>query len=230
MITRRKDYSKKAPSKDSRKIFIICEGKGTEKDYFSFFEGLSSNLELIIITPEEGTDPIKLMELAKRKFLSETGQHTLDYIERDKIWFAIDTDTWEKENKIMPLREFCSKLNQEFPETYSEAKRYSAWNVAQSNPSFEIWLYYHHYKDVPHREEVESYPSIKSFVNAKISGGFDFQKDPVRLKDAIKNSKKNFHKQENGNPDIFSTEQFLIGEEILSFVKAELDKLRNKMG
>ena len=230
MITRRKDYSKKAPSKDSKKIYIICEGKGTEKDYFSFFEGLSSNLELIIIPPEEGTDPIKLMELAKRKFLSDTSQNTLNYLEKDKIWFAIDTDTWEKENKIKPLREFCSKLNQEFPEAYSEVKRYSAWNVTQSNPSFEIWLYYHHYKDVPHREEVESYTSIKSFVNAKISGGFDFQTDPVRLKDAIKNSKKNFHTQKNGNPDLFSTEQFYLGEEMLSFVKTELDKIRNKMG
>lgn len=91
--SKKKRLFKKAPSKDYRKIFIICESKGTEKDYFSFFEGLSSNLELIIIPPEGATVPIMLMELAKRKFLSETDQHTLDYLEKDKVWFAIDTDS-----------------------------------------------------------------------------------------------------------------------------------------
>lgn len=66
MIQRRKDYSKKSPSKEASKIYIVCEGKETEKGYFEFFEGLSSNLKLIIIPPEEGTDPLKLLELAKK--------------------------------------------------------------------------------------------------------------------------------------------------------------------
>lgn len=79
MIKRRKDYSKKAPSKEASKIYIVCEGKETERGYFEFFEGLSSNLELIIIPPEDGTDPLKLMELAHRLFLSETGRYSLDF-------------------------------------------------------------------------------------------------------------------------------------------------------
>ena len=41
MITRRKDYTKHAPSKDASKIYIVCEGAETEKGYFNFFEGLS---------------------------------------------------------------------------------------------------------------------------------------------------------------------------------------------
>lgn len=97
MITRRKDYSKSEPTKDASKIYIVCEGKGSEPDYFGFFEGLSSNLELIVIPPEEGTDPLKLMELAERILLGDTRKHTIDYLQQDKIWFAIDTDSWEKE-------------------------------------------------------------------------------------------------------------------------------------
>ena len=105
MIQRRKDYSKKAPSKEASKIYIVCEGKETEKGYFEFFEGLSSNLKLIIIPPEEGTDPLKLMELAKKLLLSETGRFTLDYRQHDQVWFAIDTDTWEKEGKIQAVQD-----------------------------------------------------------------------------------------------------------------------------
>jgi hypothetical protein len=89
MITRRKDYSKQAPSKNASKIYIVCEGAGTEKNYFGFFEGLSSNFELIVIPPEEGTDPLKLMELARRELLDETRTHTLDFMQNDKVWFAI---------------------------------------------------------------------------------------------------------------------------------------------
>ncbi len=230
MITRRKDYSKSEPTKDAGKIYIICEGKGSEPAYFGFFEGLSSNLELIVIPPEDGTDPLKLMELAERIFLGDTRRHTIDYLQRDKVWFAIDTDSWEKEGKIAPLRNFCRALNAGIIEKYSEAKPYEAWNVAQSNPCFEIWLYYHHYADMPDKEEVESQPSVKAYVNKQIAGGFDYQRDPARLQDAIENSEKNYSQQDNGNPDWFSTEQFYLGKEIMGFVKTEVRKLRNKMG
>lgn len=73
MITRRKDYSKKEPSRDSLKVYVVCEGTETEPNYFGFFEGLSSNLQIIILPP-------------------------------DRVWFVIDTDSWEREGKIDVLR------------------------------------------------------------------------------------------------------------------------------
>ncbi len=230
MIRRRKDYSKKDPTKDASKIYIICEGKETEKNYFEFFEGLSSNLKLIIIPPENGkTDPLKLMELAKKQLLEDTGLYTLDYMQNDKVWFAIDTDSWEKEGKIQPLRDFCAVQNDEVKKL-DEKKPYEAWKVAQSNPCFEIWLYYHFYDNPPTEDEVTEQNSMKSYLDSKIAGGFNYQKDPVRIKDAIVNSEKIFKRQENGNPALFSTEQHLLGKEILEFVKTEIDKLKNKLG
>ncbi len=230
MITHRKAYSKSNPSKNASKIYIICEGRGTEPAYFRFFEGLSSNLELIVIPPEEGTDPLKLMELAERTLLSETRLHTIDYLQKDKVWFAIDTDSWETEGKIAPLRAFCKKINSQITEKYNEAKPYEAWNVAQSNPCFEVWLYYHHYADKPDKEEVEGCASVKAFVGNQIAGGFDFEMDPVRLQNAIENSEKNYSQQINGNPDWFATEQFLLAKDIMDFVAPQIRKLRNKMG
>ena len=129
MIVRRKEYAKREPSRDAHKIYIVCEGKGTEPAYFSFFEGLSSNLQLITIPPDEGTDPLKLMERAKDILLGENRKYTIDYRQGDSIWFVIDTDTWEKEGKIVPLRGFCSSQNEEIPKQYDEVKMYSAWNV-----------------------------------------------------------------------------------------------------
>ncbi len=44
------------------------------------------------------------------------------------------------------------------------------------------------------------------------------------------NAKKNFQLDTNGKLDLYCTEMFKLGEEILSFTKRELSKLRNKLG
>lgn len=185
---------------------------------------------MIIIPPEDGTDPLKLMELAQKLLLSDTGRFTIDYAQHDQVWFAIDTDTWEREGKILPLRFFCTSQNTKIIEKYDEVKPYNAWNVTQSNPSFEIWLYYHFYDTPPAEDELDEHPSMKSYVHNKIEGGYNYQKDPVRIKDAIENSEKNFSRQDNGNPALFATEQHLLGREIIGFVNTEISKLRNKLG
>ena len=229
MITRRKDYSKQLPSKDARKLYLFCEGKGTEPDYFTFFKGLSSNLEIITLPPESGTDPLKLMELAKGKLLEDDSRYIMDYIAKDSVWFVIDTDSWEKEGKITPLREFCAVNNTAFPEKLTEVKPYSAWNVVQSNPCFEIWLYYHFYKDAPKLEDIEAHPSFKAFVSSAINGGFVFQNDPVKVETAVKNAKANFKRDEECKLMLLSTEVYELAEVIIPFVKQHLDRLKGKM-
>lgn len=169
MIQRRKEYGKREPSRDAHKIYIVCEGKGTEPAYFSFFEGLSSNLQVITIPPDEGTDPLKLMERAEHILIGEDRIYALDYKHGDTVWFVIDTDSWEKEGKITPLRVFCSQQNEAIPQILDEVKSYNAWNVAQSNPCFEIWLYYHFYNTKPQEEDVSKYASFKEYVNSVIS-------------------------------------------------------------
>ena len=229
MITRRKDYSKQPPSKDARKLYLFCEGEGTEPDYFTFFKDLSSNLEIITLPPESGTDPLKLMELAKSKLLEENSRYIMDYLANDSVWFVIDTDSWEREGKITPLREFCAANNTAFPKKLTEVKPYSAWNVVQSNPCFEIWLYYHFYKEVPKPEAIEAYPTFKAFVSSAIAGGFDFQTDPVNVETAVENAKVNFKRDDEGKLEHFSTEVYELAEVIIPFVKQHLDRLKGKM-
>ena len=58
------------PSRDSHKIYIVCEGATKEPEYFEFFQGLSNNLEIISIPPTNGTDPLKLITNAEEKLIS----------------------------------------------------------------------------------------------------------------------------------------------------------------
>lgn len=229
MIQRRRDYDKREPSRDAHKIYIVCEGKGTEPNYFAFFEGLSSNLQVITIPPTDGTDPLKLMDRAKQVLIGDDRDYTVEYEHGDTVWFVVDTDTWEKEGKIAPLRQFCSKKNAAIPLDYDEVKAYSAWNVAQSNPCFEIWLYYHFYEKKPVPDEVAKHASFKEYVNSTISGGFNFEKDPVRLETAIENAEKNTRDCVDGKPTLYSSEVYMLGKEIDVFVKSDLKKLGNKL-
>ena len=229
MIQRRKDYDKREPSRDAHKIYIVCEGKGTEPNFFAFFEGLSSNLQVITIPPTDGTDPLKLMERAKQVLIGDDREFTVEYEHGDTVWFVVDTDTWEEEGKIAPLRQFCSQKNTAIPQEYDEIKAYSAWNVAQSNPSFEMWLYYHFYENKPVSDEVAKHASFKEYVNNTISGGFNFEKDPVRLETAIEHAERNFQLDKDSKLLEYSSEVYILGKEIDGFVKSDIKKLGNKL-
>ena len=232
MITRNRYYTKRGPTRDAHKIFIVCEGMGTEPAYFSFFQNLSSNLELVIIPPETGTDPVSLTSLAQSKFFTDDSKYSIDYRAHDTVWFVIDTDQWEKEGKIERLRQYCSSLNSVDNITwkkYDEVKPYIVCNVAQSNPSFEIWLYYHVFPQKPTSGDIEKSASFKEFVNNAISGGFNPQKDQVNLKEAIANSRANYIEGVHGNPGIYCTEVHNLGDEIYPFVQRELERLKNKV-
>lgn len=230
MITRDRIYGKQEPSRDAHKIYVICEGESDEPRYFGFFEGLSSNLNVITIPSEEGkTDPLKLSEMAASLFDAQSGRFSLDYSQGDRVWFVIDTDKWEDEGKIAMLRSFCQARNDALSQTLTEQKPYSVWNVAQSKPSFEIWLYYHFYSIKPDAQEVEKSASFKQYVDGKIAGGFNYSADPVRLKDAIANAEANFAVTGQGLIAQFATELPVLGREINGFVSAELSKLYNKL-
>ena len=190
-IIRPKHYERQEPSKDSRKVYIYCEGSDREYKYFLFFSGLSTNINIIPIP-------------------SKDGKYELDLQQNDEVWFVIDTDEWGP--KIPVLKNFC--------------KTKQSWNVAQSNPCFEIWLYYHFFTEKPIDSEVLSYESVKQYVDNKIPGGFDSRKMPVRLYDAINNSEK-LYSETNEEPNKYATQVYKLGKVIYPFVA---DVLNPKKG
>ena len=211
-LVRSRRYERQEPLRDSRKIYIYCEGNKREFDYFRFFCGLSSNVNIIPIPSKDGkTDPEKLMEAAREEFginSDVSPKFTLDVSQQDNVWFVIDTDSWG--SKITDLRNFCKSQNAGLDN--------EAWYVSQSNPSFEIWLYYHKFSEKPVKNDVDKYSSIKEFVDAQIPGGFDSRKHPAMIEAAIQNAKATYE-EENQVLKLYSTEVLKLGQIILPFVK-----------
>ena len=225
MIQRRREYGKREPLKDAHKLYIVCEGEGTEPNYFGFFEGLSSNLKVVTIPPKEGTDPLKLMERAKQVLIGEEREYTVEYEHGDTVWFVIDTDKWEEQGKIVPLREFCSQQNASISNALDEVKTYQAWNVAQSNPSFEIWLYYCFETNLAPEIQKLRYVTrakrsqrLKNLNNKLIRGGTDPRKAFDNTPIGIANSNLHYRTGRYKIPCLFATSFHLMMEQIIAFV------------
>lgn len=209
-LTRNKIYERKAPTLEAKKVYIFCEGD-REVSYFKFFTGFSSNIDIIPIGSEEGkSDPLKLKGQAKEHF--QKTPLNADY--RDEVWFAIDTDRWNENDKITQLKTFCAQNKTDK----------NSWEVTQSNPSFEVWLYYHFIEEKPKDEEVKAFTTFKAYLNQKVAGGFDARKAPVRIKTAIDNSLKHFRKDEKEQPVLYTTEVHNLANSIYPFLRDIIEK------
>lgn len=221
-LSRNKVYEKIEVNKDAKKVYIFCEGEDKEVKYFKYFQGFSSNIDIIPIPNTNGqSDPLKLKENARLLFEGDgtnVPKFKLSEEYKDEVWFVIDTDRWNERNKIEQLRDFC-KLNN---------KDCNSWYIVQSNPCFELWLYYHIHNIKPSYDQVKTYASFKEFVNDTIKGGFDNRTMPFEISSAIENSRNNFQ-SEKSQPDLYSTEVHLLGMVILPFVESQLKLCRERM-
>ena len=215
-LVRHKEYERREPHKDARKLYIYCEGEKREYEYFKFFRGLSMNIDVIPIPSENGmSDPEKLYDHAYVDFFGTQDsrpRYELDVKQGDSIWFVIDTDKWREHGKIGVLRANCHQRCMALKDA-----NYSAWRVAQSNPCFELWLYYHFYAEKPNAMVIGN-NSFKEFVHYKLEGGFGSQTMPALIRDAIRNASANYA-EDHGEPAEYCTEVFKLGEFILPFVE-----------
>src|SRR5688572_16378221 len=191
-------YEKKAPFRDAQLFVIICEGEKREPSYFQFFDGFSSRIKIVPIIPIDGkTSPRHLIDNAF------SAKERLDLQEEDRLWFVFDTDRWAE--AIHELRE--------------EVRKAKNWYIAQSNPSFEVWLYYHFESSYPNDA-----PNLKNLIHEMINGGFDCTKHPSLIKTACKNCKNNY-KADGYLPSIGSSQVYLLAEQIIPLIDDELKKI-----
>jgi len=206
-MKRNKLYTRREPDKEGKLYFIFCEGEKRETTDFYFFNSIASQIIIQIIPIEDGKNsPMGLYKNACQSLLKsdENSNPSFTINTDDEVWFIIDTDKWGKE--VDKLRESISK--------------HKNWFVGQSNPSFEVWLYYHFKKEKP-KEIVSNW---KVFLNDIIKGGFNNSKHPVYIQTAITNSEANFSII-NKEPAISTTEVFILAKKILPLVKSDIDAL-----
>jgi hypothetical protein len=199
-------YEKKAPFRDAFFFIIVCEGKSREPQYFRFFDGLSSRVKIVPVESGIGSAPKLLIENAIAK------ESTLDaQADRDRVWFVIDTDRWREQ--LHEIRHECDKRRH--------------WKVAQSNPCFEVWLYFHAKAALPLLADPSQCHKWKPFLPKIIPGGFNSDIHPIAIETAINNARASY--VANGYfPQPGSTQLWQLGEELLPLITKELNMLKDR--
>ena len=217
MILTNRRFEREPATRVAKSIYIFCEGVKREYEYFKYFREMDSriNVEIYKLNPEEDNSPLGLLNIATNCIISsdENPNPKYSFQEKDEVWLVFDTDIDKSNSRIAQidkLRLKCSKK--------------SNWYAVQSNPCFEVWLYYHQFDVKPTFEDDNICSSWKNFVNNSYDGGFDSRKHPIYIEAAGKNAENNFI-SEKGIPDIGSTEVFRLANSIFPLLKSKIARV-----
>jgi hypothetical protein len=110
--------------RDASLVVIACEDTHAVEQYFARFR--TRRVQFIVLPTEGGRsspqDVLSRLDHFKQTEATEEG---------DVFWICIDTDHWVKANHIQNLREVLQQCRQK------------SYDVAISNPCFELWLLLH---------------------------------------------------------------------------------------
>lgn len=218
------DYSKGEPFLSTKIMFILSGGSKREKDYFKPLkeDDLVRSIKIAFRSKEgQGLKPYELKSLAeefieKKQFVTEDNK-SFRIEEEDIIYLLQDVDEFSDELKLYL--------------TKNEQQAKYKWII--SNPSFEIWLYYHYSDSTEPLSKGMKMTArdrsnwLKEQLNTIVVGGVKTTKALYTVESAIANSRKNY-REENSFPNLYSTQMHIIGESILSIMETEFPDMKNR--
>jgi len=193
-------YKKEEPWRDARLFVVNCEGSHTEPRYFDFFDRLTKKVRVMPIPSQGKTSPNHLLAFAHdyvNDFIIDEGDYAL--------WFIVDVDQWAKHGHLQLLYKAC--------------KAEANWQVAISNPCFEVWLNAHFGPQQP-TVKTSQCQTWKQHLH-QYHSGFDPTVNPELIATAITNTKAVY--QEDGfMPRIGATQVYRLGETLYSLCRQKL--------
>ena len=143
MERKKRGYKRLVEKKRDYRLFAIaCEGSVRERDYFECFEVLSSRISVDLIADVDEDGNVVVSHNSSPDHVLQRAQvyaNNTDLIDGDQMWIVVDVDRWPEEQLSILAQECYSR----------------GWNLAISNPCFEVWLCYHMEEDIPDGGEIK---------------------------------------------------------------------------
>jgi hypothetical protein len=170
-IKRTKLLDREHDRRDTKLFIVATEGKETEKQYFGMFKSTRIKVEILATTEDGKSAPEYVLERLD-KF-----KERYDLSNDDMLWLVSDVDRWRDKK----LSSVCSQARQR------------GYNLAISNPCFEVWLTLH-FEDI--NTEDRTCDNFKARLR-KILGSYNGSNLNIsaykpNIKDAV-NRAKNLH-------------------------------------
>ncbi len=222
MILTNRLFERNAPSRDAKSIYIFCEGRRREYDYFKYFKEKDSriNIEVHKIASDDNNSPNGLFDIALNYIcptVKNGNKPKYNLIDGDEVWIVIDTDPDKDNSRIKQIAEIKSECNKK-----------QNWFVVESNPCFEVWLYYHQNNKLPNPPIPDTCSNWKTLVNQLIVGGFDSRKHPIFIEEATTNA-KSAHEKNNNILDSGYTEVYHLGTSIMTILAEKIRLIKSKI-
>lgn len=197
MARTNRSYKKGAPHRDARLFVIIAEGE-REDSYFSWFNEKNQRIKVSIIPREQDKSAPNFFLQRVEKFIEDGGWSPA---ENDVLWCVLDVDRWSRE-EIEGLRAAC--------------EQHQNWNIAISNPCFEVWLLYHNAATLI--DENESCARLKQILHEQLSpGGYNVDTVAPLIQTASTNA-KNAENNQGYFPDRMKTKIYLLAAQMVAML------------
>lgn len=218
MILTNRLFERQAPSREAKSLYIFCEGRKREYQYFKYFKEIDSriNVEVNKLSSDDDNSPNGLYNLAESSFSGTKPKFTLQ--ENDEVWIVLDTDpdkSNSREEQINQIKEKCNEKEN--------------WFIVESNPCFEVWLFFHKNEKVIEFESDDFCKSWKQKVNESYEGGFDSRRHPIFIEEASINSEKNFQRGGNGRPIKGASEVHQLAKSMFSTIINKIRTIKSKL-
>ena len=178
MPNKYRNFERGSQNRDTKSIYLFCEGRVTEHNYFNAFSRQNSRIVVHKFHPEDNNMPLGLLNMAKNCCIGQNTEY--DYQEDDGVWIVFDTD-----------KDKLNSRKKQIEQVYLECQNLG-WHTGHSNPCFEVWLYNHIWNTPACFTNFDKCKSWKAHLNNKI-GGFDTRKITLSgLIQATTNAKNNF--------------------------------------
>lgn len=225
MMHKKRGYKREDISmlvRDYKLFAIACEGGRREPEYFKTFEYLSRKIKVDVIEDKIVEDDIQLPETkSSPKWVLDRAMKYIEQeglIDEDQLWFVMDIDKWSHD-QLYEVAQYC--------------EQHSNWQIVLSNPSFEVWLYFHKNKTIG-KTVSKTANDFKKEISELEKGGYHPYKFIPNLPDAIKNAKAADTDRNHYLPKFKQTKVYQLGEALMleignndfdRFVKVTLPKL-----
>ncbi|MBS9773463.1 MAG: RloB domain-containing protein [Trichodesmium erythraeum GBRTRLIN201] len=218
MILTNRLFERVPPSREAKSLYIFCEGAKREFQYFEYFREIDSRIKVEVnrLSPDDNNSPRGLYNLAETSISGNKPKFVLQ--KNDEVWIVLDTDP-DKSNS----------RERQINEVRIDCKARENWFVAESNPCFEVWLFFHRNNKVEEFEFDSICKSWKQKVNESFEGGFDSRRHPIFIEEAISNTEKNFKINQNGRPLKGSSEVYLLAKSMFAVIKNKIRAVKNKL-
>lgn len=196
-------YKYGAPFRDARLFVIATEGAKREKEYFEAITYGNQKVKIKLLAPkdeEEGKSAPKWVLERASKYVDTFGLG-----EVDQLWLVIDIDKWELKHVHEIAKECTTTEN---------------WNIAISNPCFEVWLYLH-YEDLVKTNQINC-AQLKTDLGVIVPGGYNLKVAVTQVNTALQRARNADSNKGHYFPNPMETKVYLLVEELTKMLRTKI--------